>query len=89
MSAYQILLGLPDWTDNTVLSSSLQSLIAGCLHTDPRARLRLADLPAHPWLQTLGAGQGAGQGAATVTRSTSSGSSSDTPTSGRSSLSSV
>ena len=85
MSAYQILLGLPDWTDNTVLSSSLQSLIAGCLHTDPRARLRLADLPAHPWLQTLGAGQEA----ATVTRSTSSGSSSDTPTSGRSSLSSV
>ena len=47
----QILLGLPDWSDNTVLSSELQSLIQGCLATDPCHRLSLEALASHPWLR--------------------------------------
>merc|ERR1711874_351026 len=31
----QILLGLPDWGDNTRLSGECQDLLASCLHTDP------------------------------------------------------
>ena len=47
----QILLGLPDWSDNTVLSPELQSLIQGCLDTDPCHRLSLEALASHPWLR--------------------------------------
>merc|ERR1712045_506068 len=47
----QILLGLPDWSDNTVLSPELQSLIQGCLATDPCHRLSLEALASHPWLR--------------------------------------
>ena len=47
----QILLGLPDWSSNTVLSPELQSLIQGCLETDPGHRLSLEALPSHPWLR--------------------------------------
>ena len=47
----QILLGLPDWSDNTVLSPELQSLIQGCLDTDPCRRLSLEALSSHPWLR--------------------------------------
>ena len=48
----QILLGLPDWSDNTVLSPELQALIQGCLDTDPCRRLSLEALSSHPWLQS-------------------------------------
>ena len=47
----QILLGLPDWSDNTTLSPELQTLIKGCLETDPYQRLTLESLSSHPWLQ--------------------------------------
>ena len=47
----QTLLGLPDWSSNTVLSPELQSLIQGCLETDPGHRLSLEALPSHPWLR--------------------------------------
>merc|ERR1712227_777100 len=46
----QILLGLPDWSDNTVLSSELKDLICRCLTTDPYQRIKLEDLSCHPWL---------------------------------------
>ena len=47
----QILLGLPDWSGNTVLSPELQELIQGCLDTDPCHRLSLEALSSHPWLR--------------------------------------
>jgi len=47
----QILLGLPDWSGNTVLSPELQALIQGCLDTDPCHRLSLEALSSHPWLR--------------------------------------
>lgn len=52
----QILLGLPDWSDNTilkpntVLSPELRSLIEGCLDIDPCRRLTLKALSSHPWM---------------------------------------
>merc|ERR1712227_654200 len=46
----QILLGLPDWSNNTVLSSDLKDLICRCLTTDPYQRIKLEDLSCHPWL---------------------------------------
>merc|ERR1711963_440954 len=46
----QILLGLPDWSTNTVLSSDLKDLIYRCLTTDPYQRIKLEDLSCHPWL---------------------------------------
>merc|ERR1712227_234501 len=46
----QILLGLPDWSDSTVLSSELKDLICRCLTTDPYQRIKLEDLSCHPWL---------------------------------------
>ena len=47
----QILLGLPNWSGNTVLSPELQLLIQRCLDTDPCHRLSLKALSSHPWLQ--------------------------------------
>jgi len=46
----QILLGLPDWSDNTVLGPQLKDLICGCLDTDPNTRLNLDSLGSHPWV---------------------------------------
>ena len=52
----QILLGLPDWSDNTilkpntVLSPEIRSLIEGCLKIDPSRRLTLQELSSHPWM---------------------------------------
>ena len=46
----QILLGLPNWSDKTVLSPELQSLIKGCLDIDPCRRLTLKALSSHPWM---------------------------------------
>merc|ERR1712227_1062328 len=46
----QILLGLPDWSNNTVLSTDLKDLICRCLTTDPYQRIKLEDLSCHPWL---------------------------------------
>ena len=52
----QILLGLPDWSDNiilkpnTVLSPELRNLIEGCLDVDPCRRLTLKALSSHPWM---------------------------------------
>merc|ERR1711923_462677 len=47
----QIVLGLPDWGDDSPLSAELQSLIQGCLATDPCHRLSLEALASHPWLR--------------------------------------
>jgi len=46
----QILMGLPDWSETTALSTALKSLIEGCLKTDPRERLTLEDITSHPWM---------------------------------------
>merc|ERR1712227_83780 len=46
----QILLGLPDWSDNNVLGAQLKDLICGCLDTDPNTRLNLDSLGSHPWV---------------------------------------
>merc|ERR1712113_1291761 len=46
----QILLGLPDWSNETALSPALKDLIQACLDTDPRTRLSLDQLSSHPWL---------------------------------------
>jgi len=46
----QIIMGLPDWSDSTSLSSSLKNLIQGCLKTDPRDRLSLEEVSSHPWM---------------------------------------
>jgi len=46
----QILLGLPDWEDNHVLSPELKDLIQGCLDTNPMERLNLDTLLYHPWV---------------------------------------
>eukprot|EP00091_Calanus_sinicus_P008991 TRINITY_DN2132_c0_g1_i1.p1 TRINITY_DN2132_c0_g1~~TRINITY_DN2132_c0_g1_i1.p1 ORF type:complete len:351 (+),score=66.91 TRINITY_DN2132_c0_g1_i1:123-1175(+) len=46
----QIMMGLPDWSDTTALSQSLKELIEWCLKTDPRERLSLEDITAHPWM---------------------------------------
>jgi len=46
----QILQGLPDWSNTTALSPALKDLIQACLDTDPRSRLSLEQLAAHPWL---------------------------------------
>jgi len=47
----QILLGLPDWGDNTRLSGECQDLLASCLHTDPTQRTSLHQISHHPWLR--------------------------------------
>merc|ERR1712223_216325 len=47
----QILLGLPDWSETTVLSPELKHLICGCLNTDPNSRLGLDTLASHPRVQ--------------------------------------
>jgi len=47
----QILLGLPDWSETTVLSPELKHLIRGCLNTDPNSRLGLDTLASHPWVR--------------------------------------
>ena len=47
----QIVLGLPDWGDDSPLSAECRDLLASCLHTDPTQRTPLEDLPKHPWLQ--------------------------------------
>merc|ERR1712117_393702 len=47
----QILLGLPDWSDNNVLSAELKNIIQGCLDTNPNTRLSLDSLQSHPWIQ--------------------------------------
>merc|ERR1711874_772786 len=47
----QIVLGLPDWGDDSRLSAECRDLLASCLHTDPTQRTPLEDLPKHPWLQ--------------------------------------
>jgi len=46
----QIIMGLPDWSDSTSLSSSLKNLIQGCLKTDPRERFSLEEVSSHPWI---------------------------------------
>jgi len=46
----QIMLGLPDWSDNTALSPGLKDLIERCLKTDPRERISLEDIASHPWI---------------------------------------
>merc|ERR1711936_3927 len=47
----QILLGLPDWGDNTRLSGECQDLLASCLHTDPTQRTSLHQISPPPWLR--------------------------------------
>merc|ERR1711953_1056788 len=47
----QIVLGLPDWGDDSPLSAECRDLLASCLHTDPTQRTPLEELPKHPWLQ--------------------------------------
>ena len=46
----QILLGLPDWSDNTVLSGECKDLLVSCLHTDPNQRTPLDRISSHPWI---------------------------------------
>jgi len=46
----QIVLGLPDWGDDSRLSAECRDLLTSCLHTDPTQRTPLEDLPNHPWL---------------------------------------
>jgi len=46
----QIMLGLPEWTEDSALSPQAQNLISDCLKTDPRERLTLDQLKAHPWM---------------------------------------
>jgi len=46
----QIMLGLPEWPEDTSLSLPARSLIEGCLKTDPRDRLTLEEVSTHPWL---------------------------------------
>ena len=47
----QIVLGLPDWGDDSRLSAECRNLLTSCLHTDPTQRTPLEDLPNHPWLR--------------------------------------
>merc|ERR1711936_1207858 len=47
----QILMGLPDWSETTALSTALKSLIEGCLKTDPNQRTSLHQISHHPWLR--------------------------------------
>jgi len=46
----QILLGLPDWTEDNPLSSQCKHLLASCLHSDPTQRTSLHQIASHPWL---------------------------------------
>merc|ERR1711953_747470 len=46
----QIVLGLPDWGDDSRLSAECRDLLTSCHHTDPTQRTPLEDLPNHPWL---------------------------------------
>jgi len=47
----QIVLGLPDWGDDSRLSAECRDLLTSCLSTDPTQRTPLEELPNHPWLQ--------------------------------------
>jgi len=46
----QIMLGLPEWPEDSTLSTPVQNLISDCLKTDPRDRLTLEQISSHPWM---------------------------------------